>query len=278
MQRFCLAIGLFVFAIAGCNTGSNNDLNYKTAINDHFKAFPECIWSQPKKFPVQAATSDDAKTEGYDALTQEGLLNRTTAEKKVIIVSKQVNDYDLSDKGGMSWTPDTAQPGYGNFCYGNREVTSIDNSTLGTDGQGAKTVDVAYHYKISSVAPWATSQEMSTAYPNISAALRVNAPDNATLSYDWQSLGIQEVGDMTQTQSSKAKPSPESKVPDAEEETKDSKTKQNSPQTGPETKGCATSFIMQERGEVGGSCGEAQKETKEKYVQPNKEKEAGGEG
>lgn len=45
---------------------------YKPAINDHFKAFPVCIWSQPKKFPVQAATSDDAKTEGYDALTQEG--------------------------------------------------------------------------------------------------------------------------------------------------------------------------------------------------------------
>jgi hypothetical protein len=42
-------------------------------------------------FPVQAATSDDAKTEGYDALTQEGLLTRTTAEKKALIISlKQV--------------------------------------------------------------------------------------------------------------------------------------------------------------------------------------------
>jgi hypothetical protein len=179
--RCQVTIALLVFAITGCNTGSDNDLNYKTAINDHFKAFPECIWSQPKKFPVQAATSDDAKTEGYDALTQEGLLNRTTAEKKVIIISKQVNDYDLSDKGRTSWTPDTSQPGYGNFCYGNREVTSIDNSTLGTNGQGAKTVDVAYHYKIADVAPWATSQEMSTAYPNISAELNANASETATL-------------------------------------------------------------------------------------------------
>jgi hypothetical protein len=88
---------------------------------------------------------------------------------------------------------------------------------------------------------------------------------------------------MTQTQSSKAKPSPESKAPDEEAlsesaETKDSQPKQNSPQTGPETKGCATSFILQERGEVGGLCGEEQKETKGKYVQPDKEKEAGGEG
>jgi len=51
---------------------------------------------------VQAATADDAKTAGYDALTQEGLLMRTTAEKKVfIIASKQVNNYDLSDKAGV---------------------------------------------------------------------------------------------------------------------------------------------------------------------------------
>lgn len=137
-RGFVLVLGLFALVTA-CNNGSNTDMSYKAAINDHYKAFPVCIWSQAKKFPVQAATSDDAKTEGYDALTQEGLLTRTTAEKKVLIIaSKQVNNYDLSDKGRTSWTPDSSQPGYGNFCYGNREVTSIDNSTLGTNGSGAK--------------------------------------------------------------------------------------------------------------------------------------------
>jgi hypothetical protein len=174
-------VGLLTLGIASCNTGGSTDLNYKTAINDHFKAFPACIWSETKKFPVQAATSDDAKTEGYDALTQEGLLTRTTAEKKVIIISKQVNNYDLSDKGRTSWTPDSSQPGYGNFCYGNREVTSIDNSTLGTNGAGAKTVDVTYHYKLANVPSWATSQEMSTAYPGMASALGSNPSDRATL-------------------------------------------------------------------------------------------------
>jgi hypothetical protein len=177
-----LPLSLFTLMVAGCNKADNSDLNYKAAINDHFKAFPACIWSQPKKFPVQAATSDDAKTEGYDALTQEGLLTRTTAEKKVLIIaSKQVNNYDLSDKGRTSWTPDSSQPGYGNFCYGTREVTSIDNSTLGTNGSGAKTVSVAYHYKIANVASWASSQEMKTAYPSIDAALSSNPSDTATL-------------------------------------------------------------------------------------------------
>ena len=180
--RSCaVVLCLFTLMTTACNNGNNNDTNYKAAINDHFKAVPACIWSQPKKFPVQAATSDDAKTEGYDALTQEGLLTRTTAEKKVIIISKQVNNYDLSDKGRTSWTPDSSQPGYGNFCYGNREVTSIDNSTLGTNGAGAKTVDVTYHYKLANVPSWATSQEMSTAYPSMASALGSNPSDRATL-------------------------------------------------------------------------------------------------
>jgi hypothetical protein len=110
------------------------------------------------------------------------LLTRSTAEKKVLIIaSKQVNNYDLSDKGRTSWTPDSSQPGYGNFCYGNREVTSIDNSTLGTDGAGAKTVDITYHYKIASLATWANSEEMKTAYPSIASALGSNASDRATL-------------------------------------------------------------------------------------------------
>ena len=178
-----LASGLFALALTtGCNNGSNTDFSYKAAINDNFKAFPVCIWTQPKKFPVQAATADDAKTEGYDALTQEGLLTRTTAEKKVFIVaSKQVNNYDLSDKGRTTWTPDSSQPGYGNFCYGNREVTSIDSSSLGTNGAGAKTVSLTYHYQIANVASWANSQEIKTAYPSVSEKLNSNPSDQATL-------------------------------------------------------------------------------------------------
>jgi hypothetical protein len=131
---------------------------------------------------VQAATSDDSKTEGYDALTQAGLLTRTTGEKKVFIVaSKQVNNYDLSDSGRSTWTPDPTQPGYGNFCYGHDEVTSIDNSTVGTNASGAKTATVDYHYKLTGTASWAQSQEMQTAFPSIATALNANPSARATL-------------------------------------------------------------------------------------------------
>src|SRR5689334_18716704 len=105
LRNCVLVLGVFALLTTGCSKTDNSDTNYKSAINEHFKAFPTCIWSEAKKFPVQAATSDDAKTEGYDALTQEGLLTRTTTEKKVLIIaSKQVNNYDLSEKGRTSWT------------------------------------------------------------------------------------------------------------------------------------------------------------------------------
>jgi hypothetical protein len=157
---------------AGCNKKDDSKANYQTAINDYYKAHPACLWQETKKFPVQAATSDDAKTEGFDALTDAGLLTRTTGEKKVfIIASKQVNNYDLSDQGRSAWTPDTTQPGYGNFCYGHRTVDSIDSFTAGVNGSGLKTAQVNYHYDIVYVPGWAKSQEVKTAFPSVSTSL-----------------------------------------------------------------------------------------------------------
>ncbi len=176
-----LGTALLAFTLGGCNKAVDTDMSYKAAINDHFKAFPACLWHEPIKFPVQVPTSDDAKTSGYDALTQQGLLVRTSAEKKVIIISKQMNNYDLSDKGRSTWTADTSQPGYGNFCYGNREVTSIDSSTPGTNGNGGKAVTVNYHYKIANVPTWANAPEVKTAFPNVADELNANPTDTATL-------------------------------------------------------------------------------------------------
>ena len=161
-----------VLVIAGCNKKDDSKANYESALNDYYKAHPVCLWQDEKKFPVQAATSDDAKTEGYDALTDAGLLGRTTGEKKVfIIASKQVNNYDLSAQGRSSWTADTSQPGYGNFCYGHRTVDSIDTFTAGVNGSGTKTATVNYHYSIADVPAWAKSEEVKTAFPTLASAI-----------------------------------------------------------------------------------------------------------
>jgi hypothetical protein len=43
-------------------------------------------------------------------------------------------------------------------------------------------------------------------------------------------------------------------------------------------KGCATSFLNLERGEIGSPCGPSEPNPEEEYVQSDKEREAGGEG
>ncbi|SNS29761.1 hypothetical protein SAMN05421770_101389 [Granulicella rosea] len=172
---------LLVALAAGCKKTSDNKLNYAAAINTYYQAHPACLWSDEKKFPVQADTSDADKTANYDALVDQGLLVRTTGEKKVFIVaSKQVNNYDLSDKGRSAWTADPAQPGYGNFCYGHRKVSTIDTATPASDQPGA-TTQVSYHYSFSDAPAWAAAPETQTAYPNIRANLSGPMTDNATL-------------------------------------------------------------------------------------------------
>ncbi len=59
---------------------------------------------------------------------------------------------------------------------------------------------------------------------------------------------------------------------------KGSSTQPDPTRADPKTQGCATSFLMEKRGEIGEVCGDIQPDPKEEYVQPEKEKEAGGEG
>lgn len=190
-KSFCAGIvgGALILA-AGCSKTDNSKANYRSAIDNYYQAHPACLWSQPKKFPVQAATSDESKTQGYDALTDAGLLTRTTAEKKVMIIaSKQVNNYDISAEGRSSWTQDPTQPGYGNFCYGHRQVTSIDNATPGANAAGEKTEAINYHFQLTDVPGWAKSQEMQTAFSQLSNAVAGSQPAQVTLTMNgnnWQ--------------------------------------------------------------------------------------------
>lgn len=162
-----LALASALLFSAGCKKTADNTSNYKSAINNYLATNQSCLWSSPQKFPVQVNTDSD-KTAGYDALYNQGLLVRKTAEKKKLLglVDKQVTDYDLSDKGKSSWTASQSDPSSGNFCYGHREVSSIDNATATGDQPGA-TASVAYHYTFSSVPGWAKDGGVQNAFPNV---------------------------------------------------------------------------------------------------------------
>ncbi len=193
-----LTICVVIILAAGCRKTNMVDKSaFKSAINDYYSTRQVCVWSSPVKFPAQADTSNDEQTKGFDALTDAGMLTRASAEKKRFLIgSKQVNNYDLSDKGRSSWTADPTQPGYGNFCFGHREVTSIDSFTP-ADNPDATQFTVAYHYDLSGVPDWAKSVEMQTAFPKIAADSSGQQTASATLvksSNGWQVNGVQPSG------------------------------------------------------------------------------------
>jgi hypothetical protein len=153
---------------AGCKKNTVDKGAFKSALDNYYSSRQACLWTAPIKFPAQADTSNDEQTKGFDALTDAGLLARASAEKKRFLIgSKQVSNYDLSDKGRATWTADQTQPGYGNFCYGHPEVTSIDGYTPADDN--AAQYNVMFHYGPGHLPEWANSTEMKTAFPKLAS-------------------------------------------------------------------------------------------------------------
>jgi hypothetical protein len=158
----------------------------RSALNNYLSSHQDCLWPDPVKFPAQADAKNEDQTKGFDALTDAGLLRRMPAEKKRFLIgSKPVNNYDLSDQGRSHWTADAAQPGYGNFCFGHPQVTSIDAIT--PDTGGATQYSVSYHFGLNPP-DWANTAEVRTAFPRVAAQ---NAGETATATlirndHNWQ--------------------------------------------------------------------------------------------
>ena len=174
-----VTVALLLFA--GCKKTADNSVNYRSAINAYYSAHPSCLWTESHQFPVQVGTHDD-KARMYDALYDQGLLTRVATDKKKLfgLVDKEENTYDLADKGRGAWTPDPNQPGYGNFCYGSRSVSSIDSSTP-NEGHTGDTTVVNYHWSFSGAPDWAKAQETQTAFPSVATNLAGNGQDTKTL-------------------------------------------------------------------------------------------------
>ncbi|WP_263382872.1 hypothetical protein [Granulicella arctica] len=173
--------GVFMLTALGCNKKADNTSNFTSAINTYYNAHPACLWNDEIKFPLQVATSDASKTAPYDALVDQGLLARTTVEKKkLIVLSQQANNYDLSDKGRSAWTADASQPGFGNFCYGHRKVSNIVSSTPTTDQPGA-TTQISYQFTFSDAPGWASAAETQNAFPQLHTDLAGPQTGQATL-------------------------------------------------------------------------------------------------
>lgn len=181
-SRIAMVLGAAsLLAAAGCKKTDDSKANFTDAVNRYYAQRPACLWADPIKFPVQVDTGDASKTQGYDALVDQGLLVRSTAEKKVFILgSKQVTNYDLSEKGRGIWKADPQQPGYGNFCYGILKVTSLDSYTP-TAAQPGATTSVSYHAYLADAPSWAQAPETQTGFPQVKADISQPIITTATL-------------------------------------------------------------------------------------------------
>lgn len=180
--RTVITAGVMLTLVAtGCNKKKDDTGNLKTAINSYYDQFPECLWKQPLQMPQQHDKDDADKVRPFDALVDQGLLSRTPVEKtKFLILKKEANSYDLTNKGRGDWTPDPAQPGYGNFCFAHRKVKDIVSNTPAGTQPGATTT-VNYTYTLGDVKGWAQAQETQTAFPELASALAATNSAQTTL-------------------------------------------------------------------------------------------------
>ena len=171
-MRERIALALVLTGLCACATGCRKEVDragFISAINKSYAGRHECIWPQPIKLPAEADPSKDEKARAYDALTDAGLLIRGSEEKKRFLAgSKQVNKYDLSDKGHSAWTPDPNQPGFGNFCFGHFNVTAIDSATP-NDPSNPTQYTVKYRYEVEGIPDWARTPESMRTFRKIAA-------------------------------------------------------------------------------------------------------------
>jgi hypothetical protein len=183
-QRIALALALV--GLVECPPGCKKPVDraeFKSAINKSFAGHHDCIWPESIKLPAQVDISKDERTPGYNALTDAGLLIRGPELKRFSGGSKQMNKFELSDKGHAAWIPDLKQPGYGNFCFGHFNVTAIQ-SAIPNDPANPTLYTVKYQYEVEGVPDWARTPESMRTFPKIAGDTSIRSATTTLLKGD----------------------------------------------------------------------------------------------
>jgi hypothetical protein len=181
-MRERIVLALVLTGLFACTTGCKKQVDHAefiSAINKSFVGRHECVWPESIKLPVQADPSADDRIRIFEALTDAGLFLHVSEEKKRF-GSKQVNTYNLSDKGHSSWTPDADHPGYGNFCFGHFNATAVENATP-NDSPNPTQYTVNYRYEVLGIPDWVRKPESMRAFPKLAADTSIQSA-TATLS------------------------------------------------------------------------------------------------
>ena len=158
-------VAVILLTTAGCHSKTAaTPENFTTALNAYFLEHSDCLFPVAPRFPFE--TSDPALTKQYDSLIQAQLLTKT--EEMSIHASR--------------YTPTTAGARFApRFCYGHRNITSIDTFTPPAQANGFPETQVTYHYTMQDVPIWAEGANVKAAFPAMAEATSGNATGKATL-------------------------------------------------------------------------------------------------
>ena len=164
-----ITAGCALFLLAGCgaDTKPTNDKLAK-GLNTYFETRNECLFPTPIKFPyeVSPGTNTKEETKRMDALTHAGLLEKQSA------AAIHVERYTLTPLGERQ---------KGRFCYGHRQVTSVDAFTPPVKQNGFLQTTVNYHADMMDVPVWVKTDEMRAAFPQMAAAISGPQPAQITM-------------------------------------------------------------------------------------------------
>jgi hypothetical protein len=172
--RFVLLAATGVMMVAGCaDSRVPNKASLTDALNHDYSVNQDCLFAKPMPFPYEVAVNDKLLGDirhRLDALSDAGLLER----EQNVVRGQMVNRYVLTAAGSRT-------EGKGRFCYGRRQVTSVEKFSAPVDYQGQPLTKVEYHFVLKNPPSWATQDQVRNAFPSVAKATSEQPIDDATL-------------------------------------------------------------------------------------------------
>ena len=167
MRKKWMLWGCAVILVLGCATDTKpTNAKLEKALNTYFEGHNECLFPTMMRFPYEVSPGSDAKAEAkrLDAMTGAELLAKQSG------AAIKVERYTLTPLG---------QRVGGRFCYGHRQVTSVDAFTPPVKQGGFLQTTVNYHSTMVDVPVWVKTDDMKAAFPemadgNLGPATRAN--------------------------------------------------------------------------------------------------------
>ncbi len=168
--RWAVVVGGVAGLLTGCGdkTAVSKD-NFKQVLSEDYASTSDCLFGKALPFPFEVGANDKLLGETrhkLDALAAAGLLTRER--------NGMMNRYVMTASG-------QATPGAGRFCYGKREVVSVDGFSQPWEFHGQRFTKVNYRFVEKQSPSWAKAAEVRSAFPVVAKAMAEQPADEATL-------------------------------------------------------------------------------------------------